>query len=352
MFVKLLCSEKSRAETGMKDTDKKTIKINFLDFWPDLDPKDNYFTNILSEHFDVELSDNPDYVICSEFGYEHTKPKYRNCIKIMFSGENLVPDFNSYDYAIGFHHIDFEDRYLRLPLYVLYTDIIDKALNKHEITREDFLKRKGFCSYVISNPDASEARDGIIDSLSEYKELASGGRYRNNVGGPVKDKLAFIGEYRFSLAIENSCTSGYTTEKILQAFAAGTVPIYWGDPRIKQEFNEKSFIYAGDFDNYDELRAYVKDINEDDEKYLAMAKAPIITDDSKAAKYFEKKYAEEFLLHIFEQPLEKAYRRNMVYFGRRYQNRMRDLYRVQKVIDVIGKPVHLCKKIFRQITSK
>ena len=134
---------------------KKKIKLAFLDFWPDFNAKDNYFINILSKHYDVELSDTPDYVICSEFGYNHTKAKYRNCIKIMFSGENLVADFNSYDYAIGFNHIDYEDRYLRLPLYVLYTDIIEKAVNKHKISDEEFLGRKGFCAPAARDDSAS-----------------------------------------------------------------------------------------------------------------------------------------------------------------------------------------------------
>lgn len=330
---------------------KKKIKLGFIDFWPDFNAKDNYFINILSKHYDVELSDSPDYVICSEFGYSHTRAKYRNCIKIMFSGENLVADFNSYDYAIGFNHIDYEDRYLRLPLYVLYTDIIDKAINKHKKADEDFLGRKGFCAYVISNPDASRERDDIIDSLGKYKELSSGGRYRNNVGGPVKDKLAFLGDYRFSLAIENSRTSGYTTEKILQAFAAGTIPIYWGDPGIEREFNPDSFINAASFSSLEELSEYVAAIFEDDEKYLAMAKAPILADDSEAKKFFDEKYTEEFLCNIFDQPIDKAYRRNMVYFGRRYQERMTRLYGLQKVMDVVVKPVHLLGKKLKQIRS-
>lgn len=331
---------------------KKKIKLAFLDFWPDFNVNDNYFINILSKHYDVELSTTPDYVICSEFGYSHTKAKYRNCIKIMFSGENLVADFNSYDYAIGFNHIDYEDRYLRLPLYVLYTDIIEKAVNKHKISDEEFLGRKGFCAYVISNPDASGDRDGIIDSLSKYKELSSGGRYRNNVGGPVKNKLEFLEDYRFSLAIENSSTSGYTTEKILQAFAAGTVPIYWGDPRIAEEFNKEAFINASDFEDYDKLRDFVAGVYEDDSRYLAMAKAPILNEDSAATRFFDEKYTEDFLVRIFDQPKEKAYRRNMVYFGRRYQERMTRLYGIQKLMDVVVKPVHLCGKKLKQIFSK
>ena len=64
----------------------------------------------------------------------------------------------------------------------------------------------------------------------------------NNVGSPVADKYAFESEYKFSIAFENASYSGYTSEKILEAFAAGTVPIYWGDPDIAKVYNSKAFI--------------------------------------------------------------------------------------------------------------
>ena len=63
----------------------------------------------------------------------------------------------------------------------------------------------------------------------------------------MADKLAFQRQYRFSIAYENSRDPGYVTEKIVDAFAAGTVPIYWGDPLIKQEFNPDSFVCADDY---------------------------------------------------------------------------------------------------------
>jgi hypothetical protein len=39
---------------------KKKIKINFTDFWPGFDKKNNYFCKLLRSEFDVELSHNPD----------------------------------------------------------------------------------------------------------------------------------------------------------------------------------------------------------------------------------------------------------------------------------------------------
>ncbi|CCF79843.1 hypothetical protein HBZS_102910 [Helicobacter bizzozeronii CCUG 35545] len=37
--------------------------------------------------------------------------------RLVFMGENERIDFNVYDFAMGFDHLEFGDRYLRVPLY-------------------------------------------------------------------------------------------------------------------------------------------------------------------------------------------------------------------------------------------
>ena len=95
---------------------KKHIRIKFVDFWDDFVPENNLFYQLLSEHYDVELSDNPEYLFCSVFGDEHLR---YDCVKIFYTGENQCADFNLYDYAIGFDRMEFGDRYFRLPIYYL-----------------------------------------------------------------------------------------------------------------------------------------------------------------------------------------------------------------------------------------
>jgi hypothetical protein len=46
--------------------------------------------------------------------------KYENSIKILFNGENLVCDFNAFDYAVGFDDLSFGDRHIRHPLFARY----------------------------------------------------------------------------------------------------------------------------------------------------------------------------------------------------------------------------------------
>lgn len=48
---------------------------------------------------------------------------------------------NLYDYAMGFEVLDFDGRYLRLPLYAMRSSWAP-ALNKHTVPDEELLARK------------------------------------------------------------------------------------------------------------------------------------------------------------------------------------------------------------------
>ena len=66
----------------------KTLKIDFCGFWGSFKKEKNLFVKILSKHFNVEISDNPDFVICSNRGNPFEYMKY-DCVRIMFMGENM-----------------------------------------------------------------------------------------------------------------------------------------------------------------------------------------------------------------------------------------------------------------------
>lgn len=308
--------------------EKKHIKIKFTDFWDVFDDNDNFIMDALKDRFEVEISDNPDFVFCSIFGRKHLK---YSCAKIYYTGENISPDFNLVDYGMGFPEIEFYDRYLRLPHYVLYPRACELALKKTELTDEEYLNR-GFCNYVISNAISDPARSQMIALLEKYKPLASGGRYHNNVGGPVTDKIDFARGYKFSIAFENSGARGYTTEKIMEAFASGTVPIYWGNPDIAKEFNPRAFINCHDFKSFEEAAEYIRQVDNDDELYLSMAKAPIITDDSMAKDCLSDRYLSDFLYNVCKQDPESAIRRNIVYQGKYYEDEARFHEKIDRLL--------------------
>lgn len=279
----------------------KIIKIKFVDFWDSFDILNNDFLDILKKKYQVELSDTPDYIFYSCFGYEHLK---YHCVRIFFTGECLCPNFNICDYAMGFESMDFGDRYMRLPLYLMfhYYDEFLMAQNKHLLSQKELQEKEGFCNFVYSNCMANDERTKFFYMLSEYKRVDSGGRYLNNIGGPVKDKLAFQKKYRFSIAFENCVHVGYTTEKIMEAFAAGTIPIYYGNPDIAQEFNAGSFINCHDFRDFNEVVEWVKEIDNDESLFNKIIGTPINGVD-------RRKELEQFLYHIFDQDPHRAFRR-------------------------------------------
>jgi hypothetical protein len=278
------------------------IAIKFVDFWDGFDKKNNEFIEVLKQRYEVVISNEPDYVIYSGFGYEHLK---YDCIRIFFTGECLTPDFNECDYSIGFDRLKFGDRYARIPLYNMmqYKPEYESLFDRGIVTLDD-IKERDFCSFVVSNCFANDARAIFYDKMDRYKHVASGGRYKNNIGGAVKDKKAFLSKYKFNIAFENCSYDGYATEKIMEAFAARVVPIYYGDPHIAKDFNHKAFVNAHDFPSFDAMIDRIIEIDNDDELYLAMLNESAVRRDADVAEL------SDVLYYIFEQPLSVAKRRS------------------------------------------
>lgn len=64
----------------------------------------------------------------------------------------------------------------------------------------------------------------------------------------IKLKEEGLMDYMFSVAIENDKYDSYFTEKILDCFATGTIPIYYGTDKIFDFFNKDGIIKLEDFD--------------------------------------------------------------------------------------------------------
>lgn len=281
----------------------REIKLKIVDWW-DQKEEQNYFFKFLSKRYKVTLSDNPDYLICSLFGHQFLE---YDCTKILFTGENVVPDFNLYDYAMGFHDLNLNNRYLRYPLFILYAQDFLKAQEKHKNLNSQTLLNRDFCSFVVSNGDADFIREQFFDLLSQKEFIASGGRFKNNIGKPVEDKMAFLQSYKFNIAFENSRGYGYCTEKLIQALGAQTVPIYWGDPYqisgndFQRSFiNPKSFINIDSFNSLDEAIEHILQVHQDSKLYMQYLQEPAFLIENIQEHY--EKQLEEFFEFIFSKP--------------------------------------------------
>ncbi len=307
----------------------KTVKIKFSDMYAGFDREDNIITRLLRERYDVVFSDQPDFLIYGCFGFEHVD---YDCVKIYHTGENIPPDFNFCDYAIGFDRITFGDRYLRFPLFAENDHgRLTAAAQKHLFHEDELARKTKFCNFVYSNKGADPRREEFFHLLSAYRQVDSGGRYLNNVGGPVADKLAFQQDYKFSIAFENDSAPDYTTEKLIDAFAAKTIPIYWGNPNVAMDFNPKSFINCHDYDSFDAVIERVKEIDNDPVLFRSMMAEPVFAG-REIPFAFSPAALAEYLYHIFDAEPEAARRRSALCRHSQYSERMKRMTRFYNAV--------------------
>ncbi|MBD5356882.1 MAG: glycosyltransferase [Bacteroides sp.] len=251
------------------------ITIKFIGFWSTFNIHDNIFVKTLSQCHNVTVLEKgnvqtPDILFYSRYSNgAHLKP---DCIKVYYTGENDFPNFNECDYALSFYNFEYLDRHLRYPLYKFYEyDQLERPL----VINDSDAVNRNFCSLLMRNYyNCDSKRIEIIDAVESYKKVSYGGPFRNNVGGCVEEKIPFIHNYKFNLALENSDIDGYVTEKILEPFVAATVPIYWGTDCVSKDFNPDAFINVRDFDNLHNLIDFIKRLDNDASEYLKMLRAP------------------------------------------------------------------------------
>lgn len=101
-------------------------------------------------------------------------------------------------------------------------------------------------------------------------------------GGSFVSISESLQNYRYSIAIENNITSCYFTEKLLNCFAAMTVPIYIGATDIGRWFNTDGIIQINPFEERSTVEKVLSQCNEND--YMSRKDA-IIDNFNRVKKY-------------------------------------------------------------------
>eukprot|EP01132_Coremiostelium_polycephalum_P002903 gene2903-3614_t len=91
-----------------------------------------------------------------------------------------------------------------------------------------------------------------------------GGRHGE---GFYSHKKNIIANYKFYFSFENSMCRGYFTEKPVQCYESGTVPIVMMHPDTLKYLPRGSYIYVGDFNSAKELADYLIYLDKNDEEY-------------------------------------------------------------------------------------
>lgn len=297
----------------------KTVKINYAGISDDFNKKQNLIYDLLVNNgYQVEISDDPDYLIC-DFSSENP---YEYCghpqVRIMYSGENLIPDFNLIDYAICPYPLQFGDRNFQLPACVWPRDHWQALPSKDRNYPDDFLKTKHyFANFISSHESEYNIRGDFFKKLCEYKRVESPGSYLNNMPDNKTvdwlngSKVDFQRKCKFTLCFESTMHYGFVTEKIMDAFYADTIPVYYGSPTVTEIFNKDAFINLSDYDSFEAAIEKIKELDQDDEKYLAILRQPILVDPDYPRRLEENLSA--YIRYIFDQSPEAAYRRTRVY---------------------------------------
>ncbi len=282
------------------------IEVEYLNFWQDFDPENNLFQDFFSANpqvvdqilaaghkkvvfesvfapkkkqksffkkktSDAEVSNN----ICAD--KKEIKP-----LRIWFTGENLRPPLEkNYDAYLSFDHDDFGNRNFYFPL--IYLSLNPYRVNGHPRIGEKYLAKdlliprthrsgkiaKSIC--VISS--SSTHRLGAVKELEKYFQVDVYGSM-----GEVSplEKITVAKSYEFMLCFENDLYPGYTTEKIVEAYVCGTIPLYWGMLDNCDFLNKKSFLNLA---NSKSIEIWAKELSQISEKhYKSMFQEPLLSD--------------------------------------------------------------------------
>lgn len=274
------------------------IRIAFTDFWPKFQPRSGFkpILNLLSELYNIEIvNKDPDFLFFSIFGEDY---RTFNCRKIFYSAENRADDpvrFKNADWSMS-HHYRAEKTHYRLPNWLrrFGFHILEELKQPRNLE-----EKKKFCNFLYSNSRPLE-RKKFFQKLSRYKQVDAGGAVFNNIGEKVPHGQGgeWMSDYKFSISFENESVEGYTTEKIIRAYQADTIPIYWGNPRIEEDFNEESFINIHNFDSFDSAVDYVKKVDQDFNLYKSVMQEPLFL---QVPDIWRRENFETFLFNIFEE---------------------------------------------------
>ena len=283
------------------------VRIDLCDMGPGFSKTNNFFTNLLQQRFEIEWVDCPDFLLY--FDPNRHVHRLHNCVRIQVGTEWYLPDWTECDYAFSSNYLD-DPRHLRLPFYAAWRDGPKPLIRKPTEDSEKLLAEKtGFCSWVVStnHPTRNRKRVEFFEKLSRYKKVDSGGKFMNNIGGPIPwgwdAKVQFLRRYKFNLAFENESHEGYTTEKIYDPMMARSVPIYWGNPRIADEFNPKSFLNYFDYGSDEALLEKIIELDRDDAKYLEYLRQPYFHG-NQPNEYFSPDRLLDFFQRIFTTRIE------------------------------------------------
>lgn len=269
--------------------------VRFENFWPGFSPQ-HFFLSFLAWALNESVVESgifstPELIVESVFSRSlRSRPVGRRsqAKRIWFSGEYVLPPESGVDLSLSFQPTDLTKQNVYFPLCFLSVDWgLDSTLDSpskevtrsgvfptvEEISRErnwEFRRRQRFACAFINNPEPNRMQ--FIEALRRYGDVDVYGVAGDC--GVVRSKAEVASEYRFIVCFENEAQPGYITEKIVDSWALGCVPIWWGLDR-DHLLNRNSFLNFSDFENVHDLASVVAEIDRSNARLEGIWREPL-----------------------------------------------------------------------------
>lgn len=264
---------------------KPEIRLTTVNYFDNFKKNNHRIFSVLEDHYSLIWDDNdPDFVLYGGEGNREEYLKYDRAVKVFYTHElepwNDFYFFEDADYSFSSHLRPNDDTHFRYPLFAFFAGGISDDLFDIARARYSAKEKTKFCCFLVSNSTGQE-RNYLFRKLSRYKQVDSGGEAFNNLNGwtvpwNLSAVLDWISEYKFMITFENKWWPGYTSEKIYNAFRANTIPIYWGNPQVHEDFDPRSFINVFDYRSFDDVVEKVIELDLDMEKYMDVLSRPVV----------------------------------------------------------------------------
>jgi hypothetical protein len=206
----------------------------------------------LTDEFEFIFDGEPDILLIG--CYSQVPIGETGALKVGYYTENLAPDLINCDYFFGCEYTPLigHPRYCKRVFGPATVYAFEGCANPKPIVAQ----KTEFCNFIYSSRVGH--RERFFRALSRYKSIRAPGRSMNNCSDLVARsdsdwhaaKAAYLRKFKFTIAFENSRRAGYATEKLFDAFAANTVPIYWGDPALDTIVNKEAVVLVdGDWEH-------------------------------------------------------------------------------------------------------
>jgi len=221
---------------------------------------------------------------------------YKEVVLTNFEKSHLYSEKIKYGWILEPQHIDSKQ-------YILAKEHKEKFEKIFTFSREllEFSEKFEFVPYgscwISQNDRKIYEKTKFICTISSFKKNTLGHNFRhqiikkiNNIDVygngycPVENKVDVLKDYMFSVVVENQKMDYYFSEKLIDCFMTGTIPIYYGCPSISRFFDNDGIIT---FNSLPELSEIIKNLNVNSyyekiqsiEKNFELSKNYLIPDD-------------------------------------------------------------------------